>query len=72
MNLVIVTFEMCLFVCFFFNLGHSIRDNTSSLCSSLRPRHGVKKSLYHQHQIGKSEESGSHSIISLGMLINYE
>ena len=31
------------FVYFFFNLGHSIRDNTSSLCSSLRPRVHILK-----------------------------
>ena len=29
---------VCLFVYIFFNLGHLIRDNTSSLCSSLRPK----------------------------------
>ena len=33
---------VCLFVYFFFNLAHLIRDNTSSLCSSLRPREGLK------------------------------
>ena len=29
--------KSCLFVYFFFNLGHSIRDNSSSFGSSLRP-----------------------------------
>ena len=44
-------FLCCLFVCFFCNLGHSIRDNTRtcSLCSSLRLRvcmfSGVRSTL---------------------------
>ena len=50
----------CLFVYFFFNLGHSIRDNTSSLCSSLRPsvhikwhvtKSGLKFYIWKLHQI---------------------
>ena len=56
-----------LFVYFFFNLGHSIRDNTSRLCSSLRPRKVLE---YYTHCRFKFTSGPSHVQRNLMLILN--
>ena len=49
------------FVYFFFNLVHSIRDNTSSLYSSLRPIHKLPNKT-----MNRSDPQGGHSTFFSG------